>query len=173
MIKDNPERYGTITRALHWLFAVLVLWQFMKFFDRIGEGEHWVGETLVPWHVSIGTLMLVLIVLRVVWALSQASHRPTHEPPIRYLARGGHILLYAALVIMPVTGMLYMVGEGYGVEAFGITLIAKGEEIGWMHTVGGLHSITAWVLLALTLAHIGMAFYHQYVRRDRTLRRMA
>lgn len=173
MIKDNPERYGTITRALHWLFAVLVLWQFMKFFDRIAEGEHWIGETLVPWHISIGTLLLALIVVRVVWALSQASHRPTHEPPIKYLARAGHILLYVALVLMPVTGVLYMVGEGHGVEAFGVTLIAEGDEVAWMHTLGGFHGTIAWALLFLTLAHIVMAFYHQFVRRDGTLKRMA
>lgn len=41
--------------------AVLVGWQFLKFFDRIAEGEHWVGQTLVPWHISIGTLFLLLI----------------------------------------------------------------------------------------------------------------
>ncbi|XOZ34455.1 cytochrome b [Halomonadaceae bacterium KBTZ08] len=173
MIKDNPERYGVITRALHWLFAVLVLWQFMKFFDRIAEGEHWIGETLVPWHVSIGVLLLVLIVVRVAWALSQASQRPTHEPPIRYLARAGHILIYGVLVLMPITGMLYMVGEGYGVEAFGLTLVGEGDEVTWMHTLGELHEILAWTLLALTLAHIAMAFFHQFVRRDGTLKRMA
>ncbi len=173
MITDNAERYGTISRALHWLFAVLVLWQFMKFFDRIGDGEHWIGETLVPWHISIGVLMGVLIVVRVVWALSQASHRPSHEPPIKYLAHAGHILLYAALVIMPVTGMLYMVGEGYGVEAFGVTLIAEGEEVEWMHTVGELHEITAWALLFLVIGHIVMGFYHHFARRDGTLKRMA
>lgn len=173
MIEDNTERYGSITRALHWLFAVLVFWQFMKFFDRIAEGEHWIGETLVPWHISIGTLLLALIVVRVFWALTQASHRPTHEPPIKYLAKAGHILLYVALVLMPVTGVLYMVGEGHGVEAFGVTLIAEGEEIAWMHTVGGFHGNIAWALLFLTLTHIVMAFYHQFVRRDGTLKRMA
>lgn len=173
MIKDNPERYGVITRAFHWLFAGLVLWQFMKFFDRIGEGEHWIGETLVPWHVSIGVLLLVLVVVRVAWALSQAQHRPTHEAPIKYLARASHSLIYGVLVLMPITGMLYMVGEGYGVEAFGITLVAEGEEVAWMHTLGELHEILAWTLLALTLAHIAMALHHQFVRRDGTLRRMA
>ena len=75
-LKDSKERYGTITRWLHWGMGVLILWQFMKFFDRINDGEHWVGQNLVPWHVSIGSLLLVLIIIRLIWAASQKNHRP-------------------------------------------------------------------------------------------------
>jgi cytochrome b561 len=61
-MRDSTTRYGSITRVFHWLVALLIGWQMMKFFDRISEGEHWVGQTLVPWHVSIGTLAALLIV---------------------------------------------------------------------------------------------------------------
>ncbi len=70
--------------------AVLIGWQFLKFGDRIADGEHWVGETLVPWHVSIGTLLLALIVLRMVWAFSQRGQRPQHEDPQGRLVKMRH-----------------------------------------------------------------------------------
>lgn len=57
MKDDSKARYGTISRILHWGMAFLIFWQALKIFDRIDDGEHWVGETLVPWHVSIGTLL--------------------------------------------------------------------------------------------------------------------
>src|SRR5690606_18534942 len=63
MRRDTPQRYGTVSRLLHWLMAILVLWQALKLFDRIDDGEHWIGQTLVPWLISIGSVLLLLIVL--------------------------------------------------------------------------------------------------------------
>src|SRR3546814_5531346 len=51
MITDSIQRYGSVTRFLHWGMAVLVATQFLKFGDRLGEGEHWIGQTIVPWHI--------------------------------------------------------------------------------------------------------------------------
>ncbi|MGB3393764.1 MAG: cytochrome b/b6 domain-containing protein [Stenotrophomonas sp.] len=75
MRQDTPERYGTLSRLLHWGMALLVVWQGLKFFDRIDEGEHWVGQNLVPWHISVGTLLLLLIVLRILWTLRNRRRR--------------------------------------------------------------------------------------------------
>ena len=68
MISDSENRYGTVTRTFHWAMALLIGWQFLKFGDRIAEGEHWIGQMLVPWHVSIGVVLLALILPRAVWA---------------------------------------------------------------------------------------------------------
>jgi len=172
MIKDSPERYGTLTRALHWLMAALVAWQLLKLGDRIAGGEHWVGQTLVPWHVSIGVLLLVLIVARLAWAVSQRGQRPQPDPAMALAVKAGHGLLYASLVLMPVTGIMVMLGGGYGVNAFGVQLVAKGEELGWAAALGSLHSPLAWLLTALVIGHVGMALLHHFVKRDETLKRM-
>ncbi len=76
MLHDNNQRYGTITRFFHWLVAVLVLQQFFKFADRINEGEHWLGDTFGPWHVSIGAIMLIITVARLFWRIKQNPQRP-------------------------------------------------------------------------------------------------
>jgi cytochrome b561 len=173
MRNDTPTRYGSTSRFLHWLIAVLVIWQLLKLGDRIGEGEHWIGQTLVPWHVSIGTLILLLAIVRLAWSLSQRGHRP--QPPAGSSAlavRGGHFLLYAALLALPVTGTLYLMGHGYPLEAFGVQLIAGGDKQGWAHTIGEWHAPIAWLLLILAIGHIGMALIHHFIKRDDTLRRM-
>src|SRR3546814_11980422 len=64
--RDSKERYGRISRFLHWGMALLIGWQLLKIFDRVADGENWIGQTLVPWHVSIGTLLLLLIAFRTV-----------------------------------------------------------------------------------------------------------
>ena len=172
MINDSRERYGVISRTLHWLMALLVFGQLFKFGDRIAEGEHWIGQTLVPWHISIGSLLLLLAVCRVLWAISQRSHRPAPHQSEAALAKAGHGLLYAGLLLMPITGILVMLGGGYGVSAFGIEIFAKGDEIAWAKTLGELHSPLAWILTVLIIGHIGFALVHHFVRRDHTLRRM-
>lgn len=171
MINDSKERYGAVTRFFHWSMAVLVLWQLLKFFDRINDGEHWVGQTLVPWHISIGSLMLLIVIFRLIWAAKGKGNRPVQESNAA-LVKLGHGLLYAALVLMPVTGISYMVGNGYGWSAFETELIGKGGEISWLATFGSLHSYIAWALLFLVAGHIGMALIHHFVKKDGTLKRM-
>lgn len=172
MLNDNNQIYGKVSRFFHWLMAILIIWQLCKLGDRIADGEHWIGQTLVPWHVSIGTLLLLLVVLRIIWAVKQHAHRPLQNPATAFLVKTGHYLLYACMVLMPVTGILYMVGKGYGLKAFDVQIVAKGAEIEWAVAVGGLHSPIAWLLLALVLGHICIALIHQFIKRDDTLRRM-
>lgn len=169
---DSSERYGSISRWFHWSMALLIGWQLLKLFDRIADGEHWVGETLVPWHVSIGSLLLVLVVLRLIWVAKQKDNRPAQDPATALLVKAGHFLLYAAMLLMPLTGVLTMLGNGYEWTAFGIQLVAKGEEIPWLASLGSLHSPIAWVLLVMIVGHIGIALLHHFVKKDGMLRRM-
>ncbi len=168
----STKRYGRVSRILHWGMALLIGWQLLKFFDRIAEGEHWVGATLVPWHVSIGTLLLLLVALRIAWAVKQQQNRSEQDPATALLAKAGHFLLYAGMVLMPVTGILIMLGKGYGLTAFGVELAAKGGAVPWMASIGSLHSPIAWLLLIMIVGHIGMALLHHLVKKDRVLLRM-
>lgn len=169
---DSKERYGSITRLLHWGMALFIGWQFLKFFDRIDDGEHWVGQTLVSWHISIGALMLVLVVLRFVWAARQKGNRPDQDQSTVFLVKVGHFLLYGCMMLLPISGILTMVGNGYGLTAFGVELAAKSAEIPWMVAAGSLHSPIAWTLLVLIAGHVGIALLHHFVKKDGVLQRM-
>lgn len=172
MLDDTRERYGSVSKALHWVMAVLIGWQLLKFFDRIDDGEHWVGETLVSWHVSIGTLLLVLVVLRLLWVLRQRHHRPEQDPATVKLVKAGHGLLYLAMLLMPITGILVMLGGGHGLTVFGFEMIGEGDEIAWAKSLGNIHSPLSWFLAALIAGHIAIALHHHFIRRDDALRRM-
>lgn len=172
-MNDSQERYGGISRLFHWGMALLILWQGAKFFDRINDGEHWIGETLASWHSRIGSILLVLIILRIIWAVSQRRNRPIQDPATAGLVKLGHFLLYAAMLLMPVSGIMYLVGRGFGWRPFGLELIARGPEIPWMANLGGtVHSPLAWLLLIMVVAHIGIALVHQFVKKDGVLKRM-
>src|SRR3546814_15127310 len=120
--------------------ALLIGWQLLKIFDRVADGEHWIGQTLVPWHVSIGTLLLLLIALRTDWAVSQKGSRPEQDPATAFLVRIGHSLLYVGMALLPIIGILTMLRGGHGWSAFGIDLVAEGGKIPGMANLGRLHS---------------------------------
>ena len=172
MINDSSTRYGLISKIFHWVMALLIMWQLLKLGDRIADGEHWIGQTLVPWHISIGTLLLVLVVLRIIWAVKQRKQRPVQNPATAFLVKTGHFLLYAGMVLMPLSGIALMVGKGYGLKAFETQIIARGEEISWLAQLGSFHSPISWILVILILGHIGIALIHRFVKRDDTLQRM-
>lgn len=175
MSQDTTQRYGTFSRLLHWVMAVLVFWQALKLFDRIDDGQHWVGQNLVSWHISIGTLIAVLIVVRIAWALRNRDSRPPAPPPptLGILAKAGHIGLYVGLVLLPLSGIGIMVGNGYGLEAFGIQIVPAGGEIPWLADFGSvLHSPAAWLTVLMVLGHVGAALWHGLVRKDGVLQRM-
>lgn len=172
-MNDSKTRYGVITRCFHWGMGLLIIWQFMKFFDRINDGEHWVGQTLVPWHISIGSVLLVLAVLRIIWAVKQKNNRPEQEGSTAMLAKAGHSLLYVGMLLLPVTGLMIMLGNGYGWNVFGIEIIARrATSSEFMALLGSFHSLLAWCLVILVAGHGFMALVHHFVKKDGVLKRM-
>ena len=173
MLDDSHQRYGAVTRFFHWVMAILIVEQFFKFADRINEGEHWLGDTFGPLHGSIGLTLLMLVVLRILWAISQRRQRPVNEGFEGLIAKAAHGLMYFCVLVMPFFGMLYVYGKGYPVKFFGLELIAKpAGETEWAIAVGGFHSPLAILLALLVLAHIASAIYHRVVKKDDVLQRM-
>src|SRR3546814_18163394 len=71
--RDSKERYGRISRFLHWGMALLIGCQLLKLFDLVADGEHWFCQTLVPWHGYTGPLLLLLMALRPVRVARQTG----------------------------------------------------------------------------------------------------
>ena len=173
MWQDSKQRFGSLTKWLHWGMALLIFQQFFKFAGRINENKHWLGETFGPWHGSIGALILLLVIVRLLWASTQKNQRPITPGLNGTLARLGHWALYLCMFAMPLTGMAYMLGNGYGLEAFGVQFVDKSpEKIEWLISLGSLHSPLAWLFALLVLGHIGAALLHHVFFKDDTLKRM-
>jgi len=160
-LKDTKDVYGRVSRALHWGMALLLLWQFLSaishffFEDSAMEAFFW------PTHKPLGFLLLLLIIIRIVWAFANMGRRPA---AISGFAKLGHILLYLMMLTVPTLALLRQYGSGRSFEPFGIPLFGgfEGEKIQWMIDLGSLlHGELGWVLLALTIGHIAMAIWHK------------
>ncbi|MCK0764331.1 cytochrome b [Chromohalobacter beijerinckii] len=171
MLRDSPGHYGSITRCLHWLIAILVILQLTSsFLNILWEGNVY-SQAVVQWHTTIGVGILALMAIRTLWAISQLRHRPEHRGALQKAAIWGHALMYLVLLLMPLSGMAFTWGLGYGVYVFG-TAYWTDADVPWAAAFGQLHAPLSWLLSALVTGHIVMAGYHRLIRRDDTLHRM-
>lgn len=161
-IWDGSERYGTVSRTLHWGIALLVAWQVLTasshfFFDDTAiEAFFW------PTHPTTGFLILMFMVVRAIWALMNLSRRPAS---VSLPAKLGHVALYLLLFGIPGAALLRQYGSGRAFEPLGIPVFSgfEGEEIEWMMAPANLlHGPLGWTLFALAVGHVVMV-----VRRRR------
>ncbi|WP_416138389.1 cytochrome b [Halomonas sp. HK25] len=171
-IATDTHPYGRVSRLFHWGMAALFAWQFVTVGARVLLPDGALDDFLWPTHKPLGALLMLLVVLRLVWALVDRTRRP---PSLNLAAHLGHLALYALMVAVPLVALMRQYGSGRAFSPFGIPLMSGFEgEIEWMTAIGGIfHGLLGWVLLALVVGHVGMAILHRRLSDENVLARMA
>ena len=99
------DRYTRVAITLHWAIAALIIFNLSIGFFM----ESWplpIRFMALGLHVSSGMTVLALTVARVVWRLLNAppEYPAGIKPWERHTAHFVHFLLYAAMVLMPLSG---------------------------------------------------------------------
>lgn len=176
--RDSPERYGLVSRALHWGMAYLLIWQFLSILAwKIFGPVDWVKTvtSFGPSHGIVGLLVLPLVVIRALWALANRANRPAYDGQrAGRLAAVGHGSFYVLMFVIPALGLIRTYANGKGWNPWDLPLIpATGQEIGWLvAAINALHSPLSWLLSVLIIGHIVMAMVHRFLHRDGILARM-
>ncbi len=78
------------------------------------------------------------------------------------------------MLVMPVSGFLYVMAGGYGVHLFGRWHLpnAVGAWPMLAFTARWTHVVAGWLLLATIAGHVGLVLRHQLVLKDGLLWRM-
>jgi len=179
MIKNTSFKYGSLTKFLHWVIALLIVVQFY-----LGLWSAWVLPKnspelelyIVKLHEPIGILIFGLGALATLWML--ANQHPLFPNSMRLweriIARVAHILLYLALLIMPITGIIMSMANGYPPNFFNLfqfpEWIEKNEDLA--NLAFTFHKFIAYVFLALIILHILAAFKHHFLNHDNVLKQM-
>jgi cytochrome b561 len=128
------------------------------------------------WHKSLGLVALVLAVARLVnrRAGELPPWAPTLSPLEQKLIHVAEPLLYGAMLVMPLSGYLYTMAGGYGVNLFGIWELWN--PIGaWpllASAARAVHVAAAFALLLPLGLHLGIVLGHHVLMKDGLLRRM-
>lgn len=162
---------------LHWLMALLVLPMIPVGFLMIQEGlSRSLQNSLFIAHKNIGTLLLVLIVIRIAYRLrNPPPPEPAHLPGWQVRVAGiTHGLLYALLLIMPLAGYIRVRAGGFPIEALdamGIpALVPRSDALA--EVAKSVHFYGAWAIALLIAMHVAAALQHGLLKRDGVFSRM-
>lgn len=167
------ERYSRGAIAFHWTIAALIIFNLW-----LGLGHDALPETwkVMPVHKAVGVTILVLTLARIGWRIAHpAPPLPAHLPGWeRAAAHGSHFLLYAFMLIMPLSGWAMVSGvKRRPLEWFGLFDILYLPVSQGLADVGhDVHELLGWGFVALILLHIGAALRHHFLLRDNVLLRM-
>lgn len=175
-LSNSTERYGAISKTLHWLVVVLIITQFIlaSIAEDLPNGIQKLAT--VSQHKSVGMLILMLALARIAWRLRSPGPRPPPESPAwqRAAAGASHGLLYLLLVLQPVTGWLMSSTKNYPVSFFGwfqFPDLVGASEV-WHERLEEIHEFLAGAIIAIAVLHAAAALYHHFVLKDGVLRRM-
>jgi cytochrome b561 len=172
-----PPAYRSTARALHWLSAILILATIPAGWAMLHAGlARPMQDTLFIFHKNVGVLILLLVLVRVIY---RAANPPPPLPPSvphwqAEIAHATHVLIYALLIVMAVSGYVRVVAGGFPLEALdalGVPrLVAKDEAVAAV--AKAVHASARVPLVVLILLHVGAALYHGVLRRDGVFSRM-
>jgi cytochrome b561 len=168
--------YTGTAKALHWTIMALLIVQFVVAWTMPEIRRDTKPETLINLHLSVGVLILIVAVVRLVWRATHAEPPPADGVPMWQLksARIVHWLLYGLLFVVPILGWINASWRGFPVILFGLELpkmvATRAPGLRWTGDVHGL--LANYLMLTLVGLHVAAALYHWLLRRDGVMQRM-
>ncbi|PCJ73407.1 MAG: cytochrome B [Rhodobacteraceae bacterium] len=160
-MSNTVTGYNRTQIVLHWAIAALLVFQFVgndaivEVYELINKGQTVESlPILVRGHVLLGILILILAIWRVFLRLTRgAPDAPaTESAALKVVAKFTHIILYAAIFIMPLSG----IGAWFGGQAIADTV----------------HTTFKFVFIASIALHFIGAVYQQHVLKTNIIKRM-
>ena len=175
------DSLGAVTISLHWLVG-------LTFIGLMALGiymEETHAYEFYDLHKSIGALLLLLVVPRIVWRFMQGFPAADGDatPAAQKLAKAVQYLLLAGTLLMPVSGIMMSAFGGHGLAVFGMGIFPEnpdpsnpGEVIpfnGALAQVGHvIHGLGGKLMILAILLHLAGALKHHFIDKDKTLVRM-
>jgi cytochrome b561 len=175
MSKPSERRsFSAVAQTLHWVTAAMVL-------AMLGIGAAMVASlggyhTLVSVHRPLGLTVLVLVVVRLAYRLwvPPPALPATVPRPERIAATASEYTLYGLMLALPLVGWGMTSAARYPVVLFGSVYLPNvlPHDLTLYAVLRKAHTVLAYALGLLILAHLGAVLFHTLVVRDGLLWRM-
>lgn len=178
---NSSAGYGGLTKTFHWVTVGLFAFQLVSALIMTRLDEHGavagIGrDAWYNWHKSLG-LVALLVALGRIW-VRRMGELPPWAPGLtdveKRLVHRAEQLLYLAMFLMPVSGFVFTMAGGYGVQFAGAFALPNpiGKWAGLAAAARIVHLGCAIGLGLALAAHLGVVFRHAVVLRNGLLRRM-
>ncbi len=174
-IDNARSRYSTVAIALHWLIGLAVIANICL--AMLTEGlPRDVHRAAMGAHKAFGMAILALTLVRILWRLvNKVPPLPeTMRAWERRATRFAHFLFYVLLILLPLSGWVWMSAADRPIDFFGLFSIPAivGPDKQVADVLHERHEMLGLTMLVLVVLHIAAALKHQFIDRDRLLSRM-
>lgn len=168
-------RYTQVAIALHWLIGLAVIANIAL--AMLTEGlPRETHRAAMGVHKALGITILALTVILILWRLThKAPPLPTGTPAWqRPVSKVVHFLFYALLILLPLSGWLWMSAADRPVDFFGLFTVPSiaAPDKALADTLHERHELLGLTMLALVTIHILAALKHQFIDRTGLINRM-
>ena len=176
MVKNTHTQYGAVSKTLHWLIGLTIIGLLTVGLYMEGLDASPLKFQIYGLHKAIGIIVLAAFFVRIFWRFTNiVPHAlPSHKSWEKFLAHSVHLLLYVAMIGMPISGWAMSSAAGYPVDMFGLFtlphLVEKDE--GLSDLMREVHAIMGYGLIAAICLHVAGALKHHVLDKDNTLKRM-
>ncbi|MFA6038034.1 MAG: cytochrome b [Legionellales bacterium] len=167
-LKNTTQKFGSVSKFFHWTIFLCVSAQIYFV---------WVFKDMY-WHKAIGATVLLLAIFWLIWRMFNVVPTPKPGPNNwqYYAAKIAHNLLFACIILLPISGIIMGMAFNRSFDWFGIYTITPFSFIPQNETFGGYfslaHTIIGYSLVALVSVHILGALKHHFFDKDDVLKRM-
>lgn len=162
MSKAQPSGYSRAQIILHWLVVVLIIMQFLangpmqQAWDAMRDGGQPAADLLfgANMHAASGMAILIMALARLVLRFRRGvpALPATLAPPLALVAKVTHFLLYALIILIPMSG--------------------AAAWLGGAAPAAGPHGVMAELLFYVAILHAVAALYEHFIARTDVLTRM-
>jgi cytochrome b561 len=178
---NSSAGYGGLTKVLHWGMALLIALQLALAWVMLTtpDGATTAGlpaAVYYNWHKSLGLVAFLLAAVRI--ANRRLGTLPPWAPSLsateRQLVHRAEQILYAAMIVMPLSGLVYVMAGGYGVNLFGIHELPRPAATNAMlaGTAKWAHIVTGYALILALGTHLIIVLHQQFVLGSGIIARM-
>lgn len=182
MPQQTPTHYDPLSRAFHWVTAIVVTIAFILgpggFGRLMRSGVDPATRSDIVWHETLGMLVFVLTVLRLLWvAFRPAAPQIAMAGWMQLASKGAHLALWALMLALPISAMLVLGSEGYPLTLLGglridqMPLIAN-SGLADLADWGDVHEFLGNAIMWLAGLHAVAAIYHHLILKDGVLKSM-
>lgn len=176
MIKNNQTHYGLVSMGLHWLMAItfIGLFAFGLYMVELDYYDPWYHQA-PDLHKSIGITMVLLMIFRFVWNVSQTKPNARDANTIsNQAAHWAHRFFYVLVLMLFISGYLISTAKGKPIDVFGLFEVPAvfSEDSKRGDLAGDIHFYIASSFIFLATVHAAAALYHHFYLKDSVLKRM-
>ena len=174
-ISLSRSDYLISQKVIHWLMAFLIILDLNIAQKFGGEMELWDRLESRVDHATVGILVTVLFIFRIILRYMYGAPALPNSMPNwqKFSAKIGHYGLYFFITLLIFTGIASAYFTSDPIVVFGsLNLSSETDSQRAFQLIRGVHEFSTNAVIFLIFVHILASIYHHFIAKDKTTVKM-